>query len=324
MVAVNNVALLAFSLASLSLSPSADAAAVRARSSPSDPGSPSKSSRQPASPLPMRMKRMVLESPGKRERAFDAMPKRLQKSRVVEVDTPLRKAFLKRKQDQATFHVSRRHVEARQDSSAASVPAGDQGRVDLMRGNTTVGHLVLNESNTPPTLDASNATATDSKTTLYLVRSESADASYCTLEMPASSNSTGPSCATFDPYPSQDEPLTMQPCFGNSTAPTARSTSLSQTFSYDPSTGFIAPVWDNSSSADNLDSRDTPESVTLVFVPTPSAGAAEANDRDSQSASVIATETVTTTVTATAIPSSSVDNGSSATDASMLPLPAPP
>jgi hypothetical protein len=70
MVAVNRrFTLVALSLASLSLT---DAAAIHARSSPSDPGSPSKHARQQAPTIPMPMKRMVApDSPSKRERGDD-------------------------------------------------------------------------------------------------------------------------------------------------------------------------------------------------------------------------------------------------------------
>ncbi|KAJ7272631.1 hypothetical protein B0H12DRAFT_1091372 [Mycena haematopus] len=306
MVAVDHFAVLAFSLASLSLS--VDAAAVNARPGSSDPGSPSKPSRQHAARFPMPIKRMANRDPDS-----DATSKRIkfQKSRVAEADPSLRKAFFKRQQQrQASFHVPRTHAETRDDSDSAT-----SGHVDIKNGTDTIGHLVFNQDTF--TLNASNS----SMTTLSMVPSGSQASSNgmrsVALQVPVStSNST--LCATFDPYPSTAKPLTVTDCFDNSTAPNPHA---SQSFTYNPSTGAIAPTWgDDSASSDTLNSRDTPQNVTLVFVRDPAPVAGEANDQasdsESQSASSVATETVTTTVTATATSSFAV---SSTTDTSSSP-----
>ncbi|KAJ6485747.1 hypothetical protein C8R45DRAFT_997751 [Mycena sanguinolenta] len=175
----------------------------------------------------------------------------------------------------------------------------------FQNGTDTIGHLVFNPETS--TLNASNS----NMTTLSMVPSGTASSNgkqSVALQLPMSSNSTSPYCATFDPNPPAPAPLTVEAC--NST----NTTHTSQTFSYDPLTGRVSPMWgsnDDGPSSGTLNSRDAPESVTLVFVPdSPATAANEASDQ-AQSASM---ETVTTTVTAT--PSSSVAAVSSMTDAS--------
>ncbi|KAJ6581056.1 hypothetical protein B0H19DRAFT_1060736 [Mycena capillaripes] len=300
MVAVNpRFTLLAFSLASLSLTPSADAAAINARSSSSDPGSPSKAARQQQQ-LPMPMKRMVT---GKNVRADDVSRRSKDlKSRVAEANTPLREAFLKSQQQQTHFHVPRKHVEAREDA------AGTPGHVDIVSSttNSTEGHLLYNA--TTYTLDASP----NNETTLIMVRS---DSNHCTLQMPivnTTTNATEAYCGTYDPAPMTPQPLRMEHCVNGSTPHS------SQVFSCDSSTGVIAPIWSsggdrNATSANNpstgstrtIDSRDTPQNVTLVFVPN-SKNDVAAQEVESDPDSASATTTVTTTVTATATPSFAV------------------
>ncbi|KAJ7797503.1 hypothetical protein B0H14DRAFT_2618876 [Mycena olivaceomarginata] len=91
------------------------------------------------------MKRMVdNDSPSRRQRASDAMSKRSQKSRTTEVNTPLRKAFMRR-QKQASFRVSR------SDDSPAESDAVP-GRVDIFRDDHKVGQLALNDTQKPYTL----------------------------------------------------------------------------------------------------------------------------------------------------------------------------
>ncbi|KAJ7355750.1 hypothetical protein DFH08DRAFT_955207 [Mycena albidolilacea] len=292
MVAVNHVTMLALSLASLSF---ADAAAVNAR--PSAPDSPSKPSRQHASPLPMPMKRMVdNDSPSRRQRPSDAMSKRSQKSRTTEVNTPLRKAFMRR-QKQASFRAPR------SDDSPAESDAVP-GRVDIFRDNHKVGQLALNDTQKPYTLYASQ----NETTPLDMVSSGNGS---CTIQRSIDST---PHCATFDPCPPAPESLKMTPCT------TDLDPHSSQTFSYNSSSGEIRPMWRSNctrsadiaplnSSTPTVGSRaETAKSVTLVFVPSaPAANEADVSQSASASASTsyVATETITTTVTASVGASSS-------------------
>ncbi|KAJ7156880.1 hypothetical protein C8R43DRAFT_997509 [Mycena crocata] len=346
MVAVNpRFTLLAFSLASLSLSPSADAAAIRTRS---DPGSPSKPARHAARAPPMPM-RMVKVGKNTQELPNDVSKRgKLHQS----------EAFAKRQQEQARFGI--KHPVARRSPAAPrDVSPGTPGRVDITsptanNESTTIGHLLLNTTSTPYVLDASQ----NNMTTLYMVPSES-DPRQCSLQTPIATaqNATSPYCATFNPQPPAPEPLTMEPCF-NATDPMPHK---SQTFSYDHKTGVIQPMWftgeddgmknttsssavsaqdvdsgngDTDNSDDDFDesvdppptlnSRDPPpaQDVTLVFVPSaPEKSNINAQEvsPSSESISSAPTETVTTTVTETATPSSAaadVDLASSTTDSS--------
>ncbi|KAJ7460815.1 hypothetical protein FB451DRAFT_1499919 [Mycena latifolia] len=325
MVAVNpRFTLLAFSLASLSLTPSAEAAAIHTR--PSDTGSPSKPTRQHARILPMPLQAM--------KRSDEGTPKRgkFLKSRVAEVE--------KRQQAQARFDV--KHRIARRDAEAPQVPTSTPGHVDITSptpssttgptnsttNSTTIGHLLLNTTTTPYVLDASEK----NMTTLYMVPF---DSNHCTLQLPLfdpTQNTTSAYCATFDPKPPAPEPLTMTPCFNASNETTPH---VSQTFLYDPRTGVVQPMWFNgeddgntdetsantvndeevngpnadASESGTLNSRDTSQNVTLVFVPN-AVGKNEVDQQDvspnSQSMSDVAaktTDTVTTTVTASPTPS---------------------
>lgn len=78
MVAVN--ALLAISLASLSLTPSADAAAIRGRAP--DAGSPTKSTRQRAPVLPMPMMKKAADK-GKHREGTESISKRGKQHQAV-------------------------------------------------------------------------------------------------------------------------------------------------------------------------------------------------------------------------------------------------
>ncbi|KAJ7777382.1 hypothetical protein B0H16DRAFT_956017 [Mycena metata] len=249
MVAVNRT-FLAFSLASLSL---ADAAVV-----PSPPASPSKPGPEPSSLpsiVPLPMKRMV------RERANSTPKKsRFLKSRVEEVTTPLGAAFSKRQQDQARFDVHNvpRQVEEREDKG--------QGHVDITSptadGNSTrIASLLYNS--TTDNLDASP----DRYSTMYMVSNDphaAQDSMPVTLQMPINSTdgTTSSYCATFDPSPPAPEPLTMTPCFTNSTAPTPHK---SQTFVYNASSSVVQPMW-NGTDSSVTQRDDNAKDVTLVWV----------------------------------------------------------
>ncbi|KAJ7807315.1 hypothetical protein B0H14DRAFT_3764954 [Mycena olivaceomarginata] len=251
-----------------------------------------------ASPLPLPMKRMVdNDSPSRRQRPSDAMSKRSQKSRTTEVNTPLRKAFMRR-QKQASFRVPR------SDDSPAESDAVP-GRVDIFRDDHKVGQLALNDTQKPYTLYASQ----NETTPLDMVSSGNGS---CTIQRSIDST---PHCATFDPCPTAPESLKMTPCT-NDLDPRS-----SQTFSYNSSSGEIRPMWPSNctrsadtaplnSSTPTVGSRaETAKSVTLVFVANkpsaPAANEADVSQSASASASYVATETITTTVTASVGASSS-------------------
>ncbi|KAJ7089827.1 hypothetical protein B0H15DRAFT_949077 [Mycena belliarum] len=318
MVAVNpRFTFLALSLASLSLPPAAEAAAIR----PSDQGSPSKPSRQHPRAIPMPMKR-----------SYEA--------RAAEVKT-----FSKRQEGQARFSVKSR-VDRRADAPP-QVPSSTPGHVDITSptnstsgetGSTTIGHLLLNSTATPYVLDASER----NMTTVFMVPSPS-DSSRCTLQLSlfdAAKNATSQYCATFDPNPPAPEPLTMTPCFNASTT----TPHTSQTFSYNSTSGVIQPMWyngeddgktDDSSSSpstvndeevndsdadasENLDARDAPkpQDVILVFVSNAAADDVSQQDFPSSSDSTSASASGTST-TASATPSSaSVGQSSSSSGVS--------
>ncbi|KAJ7780310.1 hypothetical protein DFH07DRAFT_1055921 [Mycena maculata] len=359
MVAVNpRFTLLALSLASLSLTPSADAAAINAR--PSAPGSPSKGARQP---MPMKL--------AAKQQGNDDMSKksRFHKSRAVGVPAPL----VKRQQGQARFDMSRAtrshvgseittgdprfHKSVRRDDPPQA-PCNQTGVVSITSPNgspnsttnsTTMGHLVLNCSPTPYVLDAS-----EKNSTTFTMVPYGNNTNTVVLQVPidgcVSQNTTsprtdaGPYCATYNPNPPQPEPLTVQKC---------NTATSSQQFYYDPTTGVVQPMWytspgngtadaasavndqevndsdDSDSDDESITSRDapSPRNVTLVFVPNkPVASDDEEKDAsDPMSSSATETDTVTTTVTASPTPSfvaAEVDSHSSTTDApSSTPFP---
>ncbi|KAJ7708837.1 hypothetical protein B0H17DRAFT_366665 [Mycena rosella] len=321
MVAVNpRFTLLAFSLASLSLTPSANAAAIHTR--PTEPGSPSKPARQ--LPMPMRS----IKTAVKDKRSDDDMSKR---GRVVEDVKTSGHAFSRRREAQAPFTVKSRV--ARSEDNTVQGRVSTPGHVDITSPNnspeglnnaTTIGHLLLNTTSTPYVLDASEK----NMTTLYMVPS---DGNHITLELPLfdpAQNTTSRFCATFDPNPPAPEPLTMTPCFNSSNATT---THASQTFLYDQSSGVVQPMWFNgeddgktdetsastastvndeevadpdadADASETLTSRDSAQDVTLVFVPN-TVAASEGDRQQDESEPATETDTVTKTVTASPTPS---------------------
>ncbi|KAJ7230636.1 hypothetical protein GGX14DRAFT_584069 [Mycena pura] len=355
MVAIHpHFALVAVSLVSLSLAPSADAAAINSRSA--GPESSSKSLRQ--LPMPLRARKSATKDGLKTKpgRGFgESRRRQFLKSRTGGVESLLGEA---RRQEQVHFSTKNRgHAEAR------DVPQCTSGHVNITRANSDgssmpIGYLVLNNDTTPPELDAS----TTSQTILELVQF---DDSHCTLRkdiyVPAQ-NQTITHCATYNRQPLTPEPLKMCPC----DAPATCGPNASQDFSYDSDTGVIQPIWsdggsnndtstasadsedvndpdtndaemddgDNGDSDSALAARDTPPTnVTLVWVPEECPVSAQEVTSDSQSSasSATMTETITTTVTATMYSSSAADadTPSSTTDSSsqltstVSPVPSP-
>ncbi|KAJ7626240.1 hypothetical protein DFH06DRAFT_1339380 [Mycena polygramma] len=163
MVAVNprRLTLLACSIASLSLSPSADAAAIPG--TPSAPSSPTKQqhARQQPPTMPMPIKRLFAN-----EGATAKTSPSVKSSRRGQ--DPLREAVSKRQQ--ATFRIPRRVV-TREDA------AGTPGHVDIQDSttNSTQGHLLFN-----PLTNTLESSPND-MTTLNAVYP---DPDHCKLQMP--------------------------------------------------------------------------------------------------------------------------------------------
>ncbi|KAJ6478532.1 hypothetical protein C8R47DRAFT_1219477 [Mycena vitilis] len=288
MVAVNprRLTLLACSIASLSLSPSADAAAVPGvvRSTPSSPTK--QHARQQPPTMPMPMKRLFAKEEGATANASPSV-----KSSRRSQD-PQGEVVSNGQQAQTRFHI-RRRMEAREDTAGSPAP-GTPGYVGIRdSANSTKGYLLFNP------LTSTLESSTNNMTTLNAVYP---DPGHCKLQM-LMPNATEPYCATYDPMPPKPEPMRMTPCTNTSAV------NSTQLFACDSGTGVVAPMWTTDKNATapattgTLNSRDAAtENVTLVFVPSaPNAAAAQAVSPDSASAS--ATTTVTTTVTATATPS---------------------
>ncbi|KAJ7282069.1 hypothetical protein C8J57DRAFT_1560557 [Mycena rebaudengoi] len=271
MVAVN--ALLAISLASLSLTPSADAAAIRGRAP--DAGSPTKPTRQRAPVLPMPM--MKAADKGKHREGTESISKR---GKQHQARRPQQAPFAvggsqKRAEPK---HKSSNHggPSRRQENNESDQQPGVPGSIDIHSSNpdTTIAHLVRNDSSTPAVLDASQ----NSKSTFYLVPSPSDDdgSSYCTLQIPAMdvNNNTVQQCATYDPAPSKPGPLTMTDC----SAPGDEH--ASQRFSYDPDTHVIRPMWFKGEDDGQTNTTSTPPAASAAAASAAAVSAEDVNDPD--------------------------------------------
>ena len=122
------------------------------------------------------------------------------------------------------------------NSTKTALEAASPFVLDASNTTQTQFFLVINEGETPPaTLNETNADSSSAniKVTLRVPVFEPAEASMRSY------------CATFDPNPPTPAPLRMERCFTEGT--TANSSfSLehrSQTFTYSPSSGIVAPLW---------------------------------------------------------------------------------